>query len=305
MPSATGRHKTVLPALHALDMSRPYWADYRSLLQDLQKTAVVLDELPGPQQLQALLPAHALNYRDLSIRFRPSAQLPGVAYEQHIFQTGEVSTRSNNWHDLFNALVWCRFTRLKSALNAAHCAQIGSRHDDGGHGDLRHGMGRGPQRDALTLFDESGVVIVSTSKGFLNTLAAREWNEVFLQQRALWHKEVLVFVCGHALLEKFLTPYKALTAHALLLHIDDGLAHLPREDLLQILDRSLAGALGEGRIVGSTASLSPLPLMGIPGWWPEAEQDACFYSDRQVFRPATATHPQAAVLDFAAYHARP
>jgi hypothetical protein len=278
-----------------LDISRPYWADYRELLQHLRQAAPATDELPGPQQLQSLLPPHAVNQRGLPIRFQPSALLPGVGYEQHIFQTGEVSTRANHWHDLFNALVWCRFTGLKSAMNAAHCAQISSRHEPD----------RGPQRDALTLFDESGVMVLSTSKGFLNALAAREWNEVFVQQKSLWHEEVLVFVCGHALLEKFLTPYKALTAHALLLHLDDGLVHLPREDLLQILDRSLAGALGEGRMLGSTASLSPLPLMGIPGWWPEAEQDTSFYADQQVFRPATATQPEATVLDFAAYHTKP
>jgi hypothetical protein len=148
-------------------------------------------------------------------------------------------------------------------------------------------------------------MVVSASKNFLNALAAREWNEVFVQQKSLWHEEVLVFVCGHALLEKFLTPYKALTAHALLLHIDDELAHLPREEVLQSLDRGLAGALAEGRMLESTGSLSPMPLMGISGWWPDAEQDAGFYSDRQVFRPSAAIQPTAAVLEFADYHARP
>ncbi len=305
----------MLPQLHTLDISRPYWADYREILQHLQQAAPATDELPGPQNLQSLLPAHAVNHRGLPIRFRPSAVLPGVAYEQHIFQTGEVSTRANHWHDLFNALVWCRFTRLKAALNAAHCAQIGLRHADvchadvchGGvrHDDVRQGRGRGPQRDALTLFDESGVMVVSTSKSFLNALAAREWSEVFLQQTALWKKDVLVFVCGHALLEKFLAPYKALTAHALLLHIDVELARLPREAVLQRLDSSLAQALGEGRILGSTASLSPLPLMGIPGWWPEAQQDTGFYVDRQVFRPPGAGMQAVSVLDFSTYQARP
>ena len=310
MAVAAGSHKTVLPTLHTLDTSRPYWADYRGLLQHLRQAAPATDEPPGPQQLQSLLPPHAVNQRGMPIRFRPSTLLPGVAYEQHIFQTGEVSTRANHWHDLFNALVWCRFTGLKSAMNAAHCAQIGLRYvdvrrGDVRHGDLRHGTGRGPRRDALTLFDESGVMVVSASKNFLNALAAREWNEVFVQQKSLWHEEVLVFVCGHALLEKFLTPYKALTAHALLLHIDDELAHLPREEVLQSLDRGLAGALAEGRMLESTGSLSPMPLMGISGWWPDAEQDAGFYSDRQVFRPSAAIQPTAAVLEFADYHARP
>jgi len=310
MAVAAGSHKTVLPTLHTLDTSRPYWADYRGLLQHLRQAAPATDEPPGPQQLQSLLPPHAVNQRGLPIRFQPSTLLPGVAYEQHIFQTGEVSTRANHWHDLFNALVWCRFTGLKSAMNAAHCAQIGLRHvdvrrGDVRHGDLRHGTGRGPRRDALTLFDESGVMVVSTSKSFLNALAARDWNEVFLQQKSVWDEEVLVFVCGHTLLAKFLRPYKALTAHALLLHIDEDLARLPREAVLQSLDGGLARALAEGRMIESTGSLSPLPLMGIPGWWPEAEQDASFYADRQVFRPSAATQATATVLEFAAYQAKP
>ena len=278
-----------------MDISGPYWADYRGLLQHLRQTAPATDELPGPQQLQSLLPPHAVNQRGLPIRFRPSALLPGVVYEQHIFQTGEVSTRANHWHDLFNALVWCRFTGLKSAMNAAHFAQMSSRHKPD----------RGPQRDALTLFDESGVIVVSTSRPLLEALAARNWNEAFVQQKSLWHEEVLVFVCGHALLEKFLMPYKALTAHAVLLHIDDHLAGLPREKVLQSLDCGLAVALTKGSILASTRSLSPLPLMGIPGWWPEAEQDAGFYADRQVFRPAAVTQATAAVLEFADYQARP
>lgn len=300
MASATGSAETGLPQLRTLDISRPYWADYRGLLQQLRQAAPTTDELPGPQQLQSLLPPHAVNQRGLPVRFRPSALLPGVAYEPHIFQTGEVSTRANHWHDLFNALVWCRFPRLKSALNAAHFAQLTLHHGDVLHGDLRHGMGRGSQRDALTLFDESGVIVVSSSKGFLEALAARTWNEVFVQQKSLWHKEVLVFVCGHALLEKFLAPYKALTAHALLLHIDEGLARLPREEVLPSLDRGLAVALAQGRMLGSTGSLSPLPLMGIPGWWPDAEQDAGFYADRQVFRAPLPGYVPAPVLAFGA-----
>ncbi|HBZ06685.1 MAG TPA: DUF3025 domain-containing protein, partial [Massilia sp.] len=30
-------------------------------------------------------------------------------------------------------------------------------------------------------------------------------------------------------------------------------------------------------------SFTPLPVLGVPGWWPE--QDAAFYADTSVFRP--------------------
>ena len=69
----------MLPQLHTLDISRPYWADYRGLLQLLRQAAPAMDELPGPQQLQSLLPVHAVNQRGMPIRFRPSALLLKLA----------------------------------------------------------------------------------------------------------------------------------------------------------------------------------------------------------------------------------
>ena len=100
-----------------------------------------------------------------------------------------------------------------------------------------------------------------------------------MTHRNAWRKELNVLVCGHAILEKFLQPYKSMTAHALYLGVD----HLPQA---KELDIQLASALLEGDMLRSPSSLSPLPLMGIPGWWPEGPQDADFYADRDVFRPA-------------------
>jgi hypothetical protein len=33
----------------------------------------------------------------------------------------------------------------------------------------------------------------------------------------------------------------------------------------------------------STAGFTPLPVLGVPGWWPD--QDDAFYLDHTVFRP--------------------
>ena len=49
------------------------------------------------------------------------------------------------------------------------------------------------------------------------------------------------------------------------------------------LDGALAEACRAGR-VSRPGDLFPLPVLGIPGWWP-ANTDAAFYQDSTVFRP--------------------
>ena len=67
-------------------------------------------------------------------------------YELHIAETGEVETRPESWHDLFNALAWIAYPRTKSRINAQHVAIFEER----GEAEARQ---RSPARDALTLFD--------------------------------------------------------------------------------------------------------------------------------------------------------
>ena len=257
-----------------IKLSRPFWEDYRDRLLQLDSTA-----FPSAAELNSILPPGLHSKGGKPIRFVPAGELSAVEYEKHVFCTGEVSTRENNWHDLFNALVWSRLPRLKIAMNAVHFEES----DSGGDGS------RGKKRDALTLFDESGVIVISTNKDLLGALARKNWKSAFVKYAAAWHDEIRVIVVGHALLEKFLQPYKSLTAHALLLRMDDSPGGSQRKRQLSVIDSLLAERIMDGSILESPACLSPLPLMGIPGWWPSAEQDSEFYDDRQVFRPNPAT----------------
>ncbi len=86
------------------------------------------------------------------------------------------------------------------------------------------------------------------------------------------------------MLEKFLQPYKAMTANALLVQISKQAYAKSREHLRSNLDTELAMQMLAGRCFDSPADLSPLPLMGIPGWWPHGAQDTTFYADSGVFR---------------------
>lgn len=239
------------------------WNGYRELIRKLPARA-----FPGAAVLNGLLPPDIRSAGGARIRFVPAGQLAGVQYERHIHETGEVSTRENNWHDLFNALVWCRLPQLKVAMNSLHYQHL----------DREQQGRRGKMRDALTLFDESGVIVYGSNIAVLEALVCRDWDAAFTGHESAWREDLQVLVCGHAILEKFLDPYKAITAHAMILQTEHAVP-------LEQLDSWLAAALGQGLLFDSSAGLSPLPLMGIPGWWPGSEQDQQFYQDRSVFRP--------------------
>lgn len=179
------------------------------------------------------------------------------AYERFVARTDSVPTR-DNLHDLFNGLVWLRFPALKRRLNALHAREID-----------RHGVGatRGAARDALTLFDENGALLRAPPV-LLAALGERDWTALFVAQRTLWRDVQLVLV-GHALLEKLIRPRKPITAH------------------VWLAPPAWQGAADDAVVDADPAArpCAPLPVLGVPGWWPENEASA-FYADAGVFRPA-------------------
>ena len=71
------------------------------------------DRLPSLVQLNGLIEAHAAGLtsgQGASVRFVPPGR-KDLPYEHAVFASGEVATRSDNWHDYFNALVWAAFPR--------------------------------------------------------------------------------------------------------------------------------------------------------------------------------------------------
>jgi len=260
----------IFPGNHSTSQwNGSFWDDYRPFLQRLDGR-----DLPEPMELSTWLPADVRSGGGRPLRFVPAAEIPGVEYERHIFETGEVSTREGNWHDLFNALVWCRLPRLKAAMNAMHHAHLHEQRDGR----------RGPRRDALTLLDESGAIIFSRDRSLLQALAGRNWMRAFVELRDVWRRDTRTIICGHAVLEKFLAPYKSITAHALLLQVVSPRRCLSSEATLSWLDRCLAEQPGFN-LCRSPGDLSPIPLMGIPGWWTDGLQDRQFYDNPVVFRP--------------------
>ena len=194
-------------------------------------------------------------FTDAPRRFVEASELPPTAaYESWIAGSGCVPTR-DNLHDLFNGLVWLRFPAFKRRLNELHAAQIAA-----------EGIAaqRGPLRDALTLFDENGAWWPAPAP-LADALRRRDWQALFVTHRALWLQAMPVLI-GHALLEKLAAPRTAITAHVWL--ASRGPEHVDAID---------AGAW-------AAKPFEPLPVLGVPGWWPPNEDEA-FYADAGVFRP--------------------
>lgn len=246
--------------LSAVDWSQPWFGAVAAL----RGCVAVSDPVAALNRCAA--ERHVTTATGLPIEFvAPDDAPPDHAYEAHVATTGRVPTRLNR-HDLFNALVWIAFPRAKSRLNALQAAAI-----------ARDGIGsrRGPLRDAATLFDENGALLVTADPTLPVLLRERRWRAAFVDRRLDWDA-VHVYVFGHALMDKLVAPYKAVTAHALVTVLS---ADAPLADV----DCALAARLDERF---DTSAMQPLPVLGVPGWGGHA--DPIDYDDTAVFRPAGA-----------------
>ncbi len=197
-------------------------------------------------------------------------------YELRIAETGEVETRPRNWHDLFNALAWIAFPESKATINAGHVAAL----EAGGEAEARR---RGPRRDALTLFDEGGVVVASASPELLKLIEEREWKALFWHRRAEVEGRMRFLAFGHALCEQALEPFIGMVAKSVFLAVEAPFLDRPVAAMTAEADGLLARALADRARLASPGAMAPLPVLGIPGWYPGSSSEA-FYDDRQHFR---------------------
>jgi len=251
----------------AIDWGQPWLAPWRTLGEAVLHD--VREGLPLPHALQRA--SH------LPLTFVPQASLPaGTAYEDFIFRTQQCPVREG-LHDFFNGLCWMQFPLSKQRLNHLQAIQIAA---DGVQSQ------RGPVRDAITVLDENGALL-DAPPALWEALLARDWQRLFVTLRPLWAQSHLLLF-GHALLEKLVVPRKPIVAHiyrpgVAVQRAATGAVNTVATD--QLLCQSLsAEALSDKPFV-------PMPVLGVPGWWP-ANEDPCFYDDVQVFRPARTSHRQ-------------
>jgi hypothetical protein len=197
-------------------------------------------------------------------------------YELRIADTGEVETRHENWHDLFNALVWITYPRTKAQINAQHVALLEER----GEAEARN---RGPERDALTLFDEGGVIVASADAELARLVVDFEWKELFWRRRAALEASMRFFTFGHACYEQSLAPYIGMVAKTVHLPVDMGFMAQPLPEQLRQADLLLARHFSDRANFPSPRSMPPMPVLGIPGWH-EGTASEPFYDDASHFR---------------------
>jgi Protein of unknown function (DUF3025) len=248
--------------LNRFDASQP-WYSAVTALSSLAAAPDPRAELSRQAAEQGVTTASGL-----PIEFVAEDDAPaGRAYEAHIAATGRVPTRLNP-HDLFNGLVWLALPYTKARLNQLQAAAV-----------ERDGVRarRGPLRDAATVFDENGALLVTANVELPALLREHCWREAFVERRNAW-SAVRVLCMGHALMEKLAAPYKAITAHALAIELSP-------DSSLEALDLAASRRIDDGF---RTTALLPLPVLGVPGWC-VGNTDPAYYDDASVFRPARRT----------------
>lgn len=237
------------------------------------------DAPPDAAALNAALASLAVPPRAASgapIRF----VLPGqgeAGYEERVFANGEVETRADNWHDFFNALAWLAYPQTKRILNGRHHAALQAQRAAGR-------SERGPVRDAITQFDECGIVVASASSALADLIRTHEWKRLFWTHRAELAREMRFFVFGHATWDQLRAPFVGLTAKAIFL--DVAPAWLAGSITQQVgdVDGRLAEIFSRSDAYANPHDFQPLPLLGIPGVVPEGGVPS-YYDDTRQFRP--------------------
>jgi hypothetical protein len=237
---------------------------------------------PETADLQRALDERAppvVNARACPLRIAPPGpRRSGFAgkYEARVYLEGALPVRPGDWHDYFNVLVWLAFPRAKAALNARHYVELERQRAAGEEN-------RGPAQDALTLLDESGVIVAASDEGLLDLLREWRWKELFWERRADLAARMRFFAFGHALCEKVLRPFVGITARAVLFRVDADLLAAPLDAQVGALDERMAAHVA-GNLRG-TRELAVVPILGIPGWHPDNDREG-FYDNTDYFRPA-------------------
>ena len=260
MEHSTQVARTLLGAdVLAIDWHQPWYAPYATV------GALVAAALGRGQGLASALhdaaeatpwPSSVRGSFAAGVRFVAADPRPGgEPYEAFIARTRQVPVR-DDLHDFFNGLVWLRFPAFKLAVATLHARELASSTASGARGRLR---------DDLTLLDEGGAVWAAP-RALVAPWDRREWRALFAADERSWDRAVPCLL-GHGLLAALIRPRTAITAHVWLLP--------ESSDAVPVSPQALQDLVQQPR--------RPLPVLGIPGWWP-ANRESGFYDDAQVFR---------------------
>jgi hypothetical protein len=253
-----------------LDIWNPQFLETAPLFETLRSVAQCYAGKPDWPALDDLTKQFV--ERNVPISLVPQGGKPGCLeekYESRIYLQRELQTRSENWHDFFNAMIWLLFPKTKSALNALHY-----------HASLQRPpkTNRGPLENAITCFDESGAVIISRREDLLQIIRDHAWQQLFVENRSAFGRDIHCLIFGHALYEKALQPYVGMTAQSMLIYSSE-----PLHNDLSKLDAQMA-MQWRSSVITSPRDLTSFPILGVPGWHAKNEYPD-FYQNKHYFRP--------------------
>lgn len=271
-------HQSALIWHPALLLQSPLFAPLHAVLKNVNNAS--FPTLADYNVLLAKQHPAIVTHTSLPLRFVVQ-QIGKLAFEQQFeprcYLAGEVQTRANNWHDLFNALVWLTFPKIKAALNARHYHALRLAQTQ------PNKNGRGALRDANTLLDESGVIVVTADEKLAHLLCDFQWKKLFWQQREQVKTTMGFYIFGHGLYEKSVQPYIGITGQGLLLQVESAFFTWSLPAQLMHIDSVLAVRLATPDFCTTTAELNPVPLLGIPGWSTDNEGED-YYQNVAYFR---------------------
>lgn len=233
---------------------------------------------PDPALLNALAleVGRVVNAQGQQIRFVTQQAGPRSfeeGFEQRAFLKGEVQVRPLDWHDLFNALAWMTFPTSKAVINARHFESLSP--------DQKQ---RTPVQDALTQFDEDGVLVLSPDSSLLGLVREFRWKDLFRERREEVRARMRFLLFGHALYHKALDPFVGMTGKGILIQVPEAFLDLDLPAQVARADRLLAAQLWDRTQLCRPRELAPVPVLGVPGWWPGNEEPG-FYDNTEYFRP--------------------
>ncbi len=270
--SKTSRFAAPLVWDHHIWLQNPIFADIEALF-----AVAVQSGFPTPETLSSWLPeGTGVSFVDTLL-----LEQDGRYYEEFIFERKEIPTRLNNWHDFFGALIWCLFPKTKTLLNQLHMAEIGL-----------HGVKtRSKLRNKLTLFDECGVLVIYQQQAapVIEALRQHQWQKAFVDNRGLWQggasiPQLHAMMFGHANYEMATRPFVGLTGKMLAIEVQVEFFGWPLRQRIDFIDTELSKQIANNDILQQHNQLTPLPLLGVPGWF-QANEAADFYQDVSYFRP--------------------
>lgn len=278
---------------YQIDIEKPWLFPYVSIHNTLKndiKQSYFNDNSHIYQWLNDYFNHNAIilkNFKQNTLSFTHQNDLPhGTAYELFISQNAKIPTR-DNLHDWFNACIWSVFQKSKAILNHHHLLHL----DKNESGNKRNRV-----RDAITVFDENGIVLAicndTIGNDIKNFLFQFDWQHSLISPRANWHNpngdnsktKIQAFVFGHALLEQLTNPRKNLCGHCIAVMVDKAFFTLKDNEKPLYLDSHLTQTLNDwlNQPTATPKDLQPLPILGIPHFWHNQDDD--FYNDGSVFR---------------------